>query len=147
MQLEHKPSLIVDGHTLTVGIVTARFNEEITHALHTHAIDRLHECNVEEKNIRSVTVAGAAEIPIALQKLARTKKYDCLIALGCVIRGETPHFEYVCTMVQQGILRVSLDEGIPIGFGIITVHTLEQALARKNLGADAASAALECALI
>lgn len=147
MQLEHKPSMTVDGHTLNVGIVTARFNEEITDSLLASAMSKLYECKVEEKNIRSVRVAGAAEIPIALQKLARTKRYDCLIALGCIIRGETPHFDYVCKMVQEGILRVSLDEGLPVGFGIITVNTLDQAIARKTLGSDAAVAALECALL
>jgi 6,7-dimethyl-8-ribityllumazine synthase len=86
-------------------------------------------------------------VPFALQKLAKTRQFDCLVALGCVIKGETPHFDYVCKMVQEGILKVSLDEHIPVGFGVITVLTMEQAKARTALGAQAASAALELALL
>jgi 6,7-dimethyl-8-ribityllumazine synthase len=147
MQNVHKQNVSLDAHGIRIGIVVARFNHDITEGLKASAMSKLYECKVAEQNITTISVPGAAEIPYALQKLAHTKRYDCLVALGCVIEGETPHFEYVCKMVQEGILRVTLDEKLPIGFGIVTVHTLEQAIARKHLGADAAAAALECALL
>lgn len=147
MQIKNKIKKILDGRKLKVGIVTARFNQDVTKELTASALRRLAECYVAEKNITMISVAGSVEIPYALQKLARAKRYDCLVALGCVVRGETPHFDYVCKMAQEGVLRVSLDHNIPIGFGIITANSLGQAEVRKHLGADAASAALESALL
>ncbi len=147
MQNVPRTTITLDAHGIKVGIVAARFNTEITDGLVSSAMSKLYECKVEEEHITIRRVAGCAEIPYTLQKLALTKKYDCLIALGCIIKGETPHFDYVCKMVQEGVLRVSLDQQIPIGFGIITVHNQSQAEARKNLGSDAAAAALEVALL
>lgn len=147
MQNAHRPIVTIDAHGIKVGIVVARFNDEITDALLSSAMSKLYECKVEEGHIAVRRVPGCVEIPFVLQKLALTKKYDCLIALGCVIKGETPHFDYVCKMVQEGVLRVNLDEKIPIGFGIITANNQSQATARKNLGSDAAAAALELALL
>lgn len=143
MQIKHKPANTFDGSALAVGIVTARFNQEITKGLLQSAMEMLQKFRVKEKNIKAVSVAGSMEIPYALQKLAKTKKYDCLVALGCIIRGETPHFDYVCKTAQEGVLRVSLDCGIPVGFGVITANNLRQARARRHLGGEAAVAALE----
>ena len=147
MQNAPRPNITLDAHGIKVGIVVARFNTDITEGLLSSAMSKLYECKVEEENVSVRRVAGCVEIPYALQKLALTKRYDCLIALGCVVKGETPHFDYVCKMVQEGVLRVSLDQQIPIGFGIITVNNQAQAEARKNLGSDAAGAALELALL
>lgn len=147
MQNAHRPLVTIDAHGIKVGIVVARFNDEITDGLLESAMSKLYECKVEEENIAVRRVPGCVEIPFALQKLALTKRYDCLIALGCVVKGETPHFDYVCKMAQEGVLRISLDHQIPIGFGIITANNQGQAIARKNLGSDAAAAALELALL
>lgn len=147
MQGIDKTKIEIDGKKLRVGIVRARFNEHITAKMLAATVERLNEHGVLPKNIKVVTVAGSMEIPFALQKLAITKKYDCLVAVGCVIKGETPHFDYVCKMAQEGVLRVSLDNRLPIGFGITTVHNEAQAIARVALGADAATAALELAVV
>lgn len=147
MQLENKAKIFIDGRKLKVGIVRARFNDEMTEAMLQSALRRLKECHVAKKNITLLTVPGSMEAPFALQKLARTKRYDCLVVIGCVIRGETPHFDYVCKMAQEGVLRVSLDYHLPIGFGIATVNNVAQAVARAGLGEDAAMAALELAAL
>ncbi len=147
MQVKNKEKIIFDGRGLKVGLVAARFNTDITKGLTASALRYLAECRVAKKNIVVVSVAGSMEIPYALQKLASVKRFDCLVALGCVVKGETPHFDYVCKTAQEGALRVSLDFHIPVGFGVITVNSLEQAKARVHSGADAASAALELALL
>jgi 6,7-dimethyl-8-ribityllumazine synthase len=110
---------IFDGSAKRVGIVVARFNQAITDALLASAKSYLADCGVPESSIAIISVAGCGEVPFALQKLAKTKQFDCLVALGCVIRGETPHFDYVCKMVQEGVLQVSLDESIPVGFAAV----------------------------
>ncbi len=147
MRIQKKTENVFDASKMHVGIVRARFNEEITDALLKNAQTALAEYGVKEKNITVIAVPGSVEIPFALQVLAKTKKYDCLIALGSVIRGETPHFDYVCKMAQEGVLRVSLDFHIPIGFGLITANTPAQATARIDFGRDAALAALKLANI
>lgn len=145
MQIEHKPVEIFDASDLKVGVVVARFNKEITEALLQNALDTLQEYRVNMEDVEIIHVAGSAEIPYALQKLALAKKYHCLVALGCIIRGETAHFEYVCNMAQQGILRVSLDNHLPIGFGVLMTENIAQAEARIHVGGEAAVAALELA--
>lgn len=147
MQIENKQKIILEGRKLRVGIAVARFNQDVTEELAAAAKERLKECQVAEKNVTIVSVAGCMEIPFALQKLASTKRFDCLVALGCIVRGETAHFDYVCKTAQEGVLRVSLDYSIPIGFGIITANSLEQAEVRGYLGSEAVSAALELALL
>lgn len=147
MQIKQEKSAPINGKKMTVGVVRARFNAEITSAMLKSALDELNRSGVSQKNIKLVEVAGSMEIPFALIKLAETKKYDCLVAIGCVIRGETPHFDYVCKMAQEGALRICLDYKIPIGFGIQTVNSLKQAQARHHIGAAAVKAALELALI
>jgi 6,7-dimethyl-8-ribityllumazine synthase len=147
MQLEHKETIKIFAPGKKVGIVTSRFNQEITDGLLEAAKKQLAESGVLQADCRFVSVAGAMEIPYALQKLAQSEKYDCLVALGCVVRGETPHFDYVCKMAQEGLLRVSLDHNIPIGFGVMTVNNLDQAKARLHIGGEAVLAALELSLI
>lgn len=143
MQIENKPLITVNASGKKAGIVTSRFNADITGQLLESAKQQLFKSGVVEADCAFVWVAGAMEIPYALQKLAQAKKFDCLVAIGCVIRGETPHFDYVCKMAQEGVLRVSLDNNIPIGFGVITVNNMEQALSRAHVGGEAALAALE----
>ncbi len=145
MQIKNKFVSRFDAANFKVGIVVSRFNEPITKKLLESALKELELNNVIEKNIQVRSVAGAVEIPFALQALAREKKFNCLVALGCVIRGATPHFDYVCKMAQEGVLRVSLDHHLPIGFGIITVNNEAQARARYHVGGEAVAAALELA--
>lgn len=138
----------INAKTKRFGIVVSRFNEVISKSLLSGALDCLkrHEC--EEKNITIVYVPGAFEIPFAAKKMAESKKYDAVICLGAVIRGATPHFEYVASEVSKGIASVSLSSGVPVIFGVITSDTIEQALERAgtkagNKGWDAAIAAME----
>jgi len=127
---------------LKVGIVQAEFNSDITEALLASAKKKLAEYKVLPKNIRVEKVAGSIEIPLVLQALAKTKKYDCLIAIGAIIKGETPHFNYVAKIATEGVLRVMLDYSIPIGFGVLTANNLKQAQARTDIGEQAVEAAL-----
>lgn len=139
-----------DASKLRVGIVVSRFNGDITDALLQGALETLRAWNVHEKNIRVVHVPGSFEIPLAAARLAKTKKYDCIVVLGCILKGETRHDEYIAHAVAGGLTRIALDFTIPIGFGVITPNTLAQAKARShgstNHGAFAARAALEMAL-
>ncbi len=137
----------LDGSKLKAGIVVARWNGEITDKLLESSLKTLKKSKINTKNIRIVSVAGAVEIPFALHKLAQSKKFDFLVALGCVIKGDTPHFDYVCKMVQEGVLKVMLDENIPVGFGVLTMNNLEQGKIRIHVGGEAALAALELSLI
>ena len=130
------------------GIVVSRFNEFITSKLVGGAVDKILRTGGSEKNIDIVWVPGSFEIPLASQKMANTGKYDAIIALGAVIRGDTSHYEIVCAEVSKGIAKVSLDTGLPVIFGVITTETIEQAIERAgtkagNKGADAAEAAIE----
>ena|SRR3989338_4002434 len=145
MQVKKSDIKTFDAAHMKVGVVVANFNEEITGKLLKSALEGLKKCNIDRKNIRVVVVPGSVEIPFVLQKFAQSKKYDCLVALGAVIKGETDHYTYVCKMVQEGTLRVMLDYSIPIGFGVLTANTFEQAAARTDFGGHAAAAALELA--
>ncbi len=147
MQTNDKKIPTLNGSGKKAGIVVARFNHHITDQLLASARAALAQCNVNEKDITVVQVAGAVEIPFALHALAQSKKYDFLVALGCVIRGQTPHFDYVCSMAQQGVLKVMIEDNIPVGFGILTLENTEQAQSRLGVGGDAARAALELSLI
>ena len=132
------------------GLVVSRFNELVCSKLLEGALDCLKRHDADMQNIDIVWVPGAFEIPIATQKMAASKKYDALICLGAVIRGATPHFEYISAEVTKGIAQVSLEFGLPISYGVITPDTLEQALERAgtkagNKGWDAALSAIEMA--
>lgn len=135
---------------LKVGIVIARFNEFITGKLLTGALDALRRHGIQEENISMAWVPGAFEIPLVAQKLVESKKYDAVICLGAVIRGATPHFEYVSAEVSKGIAALSLRTGTPVVFGVLTTDTIEQAIERAgtkagNKGWDAAVTAIETA--
>ena len=136
----------LDGRGLTIGIVQARFNEGITNALRDACLAELASLGVAEDDITLVTVPGALEVPVALQALAETEDYDALIALGCIIRGETYHFELVANESGAGVSRVALDAGLPIANAILTTEDLPQAIARQSeKGRDAARVAVEMA--
>lgn len=145
MQIEHKEIKKIDGTGKRVGVVVSRFNKEITDKILEHAEQELKDANVEDYDI--VSVAGGVEVPIALNRLAKRNKYDALVALSCVIQGETPHFDMVANMIQQGTLRVGLDHNLPIGFGVLTLNKPEQAESRYSIGAEAVRAALETSKI
>ena len=136
----------LNGADLKIGIVQARFNESITNTLFNSCRDELLKLGVKSGNIDHVTVPGALEVPIALQTLADTDQYDALVALGCIIRGETYHFELVANESGSGVTRLSLDYRLPIANAIITTENMEQAIARQvDKGRDAARVAVEMA--
>jgi 6,7-dimethyl-8-ribityllumazine synthase len=137
---------LLDGKKLSIGIVQARFNEGITNALFAACHAELQALGVQEKNITHVTVPGALEVPVALQAMAERDDFDALIALGCIIRGETYHFELVANESGASVSRLSLDYQIPIANAILTTENLEQAVARQTeKGQDAARVAVEMA--
>ena len=130
------------------GIVLSRFNSLITERLLEGAIDCIVRHGGEDGNITVVRVPGAYELPVAIQALSETEEYDAIIALGCVIRGGTPHFDYVAGEASKGITQAGLDAGIPVAFGLLTCDNLEQALERAgskggNKGWEAAASAIE----
>jgi len=137
---------IINGEKLKIGIIVSKFNFDITEPMLLGALKILEKNKVKKENIKIVRVPGAFEIPLACQKLALSKKYDALIALGCVIKGETDHYYFISNETSRGIMDVMLKYNIPIGFGVITVNNLKQAQARSgkknNKGAEAAEAAL-----
>ncbi|MCX7814263.1 MAG: 6,7-dimethyl-8-ribityllumazine synthase [Tepidimonas ignava] len=136
----------LDGRGLRIGIVQARFNQGITDALAAACRAELAALGVAEGDIVLEQVPGALEVPLALQALAQTERFDALIALGCVIRGETYHFELVCNESAAGITRVALEHHIPVANAILTVENLAQAVARQDDKArDAARVAVEMA--
>ncbi len=144
---KHKDMQTTNLAGLRVGIVAARFNREITDKLLETAKQELKNRGVRAQDVRTVRVAGSVEIPFALQILAKSKKYDFLVALGAVIRGETPHFDYVCKIASEGVLHVMLDYEIPVGFGILTTDNLSQAKKRISAANHAVLAAGELATI
>ena len=145
---------IIEGELLArdlrFAIVAARFNDFVVEPLIRGALDALRRHGVVEKQIDIVRVPGAFDIPIVARKLALAHRHEALIALGCVIRGQTPHFDYVAGECAGGIARIALESGVPIAFGVLTTDTAEQAVDRAggkagNKGADAALVALEMA--
>jgi 6,7-dimethyl-8-ribityllumazine synthase len=139
--LEGSPS----GADRTIGLVVSRFNGEISNRLLESALAALDAAGVPEERITVMPVPGAFELPIGAMALAKTRRYSCVIALGCVVRGETAHFEYVAGEAASGLQLAGLETGVPVAFGVLTVDTVEQAEARVDKGADAARAALEMA--
>ena len=138
------------GSGLKVGIVVGRFNEFITSKLLSGAQDALKRHGVSETDVDVAWVPGAFEITLIAQKMANSKKYDAVITLGTVIRGSTPHFDFVCNEVAKGVSAINLNSGIPVIFGVLTTDSIEQAIERAgtkagNKGWDAATAAIEMA--
>jgi 6,7-dimethyl-8-ribityllumazine synthase len=133
---------------MKVGIVASRFNEIIVNKLLGGAVDGLVRHGVSEDNITAVWVPGAFEIPLAAQKMAASGKYDAIICVGAVIRGDTTHYDYVCNEVSKGVAHVGLSTGVPTLFGVITTENIEQAISRAgskggNKGYDCALSAIE----
>ncbi|HJQ50194.1 MAG TPA: 6,7-dimethyl-8-ribityllumazine synthase [Gaiellaceae bacterium] len=139
--LEGSPS----GADRTVGVVVSRFNGEISNKLLGSALEALAASGVSEERITVMPVPGAFELPFGAMALAKTRRYSCIVALGCVVRGETRHFEYVAGEAASGLQLAGLETGVPVAFGVLTVDTSKQAEARLDKGADAARAALEMA--
>lgn len=136
----------LDGKKLSIGIVQSRFNESVTNALAEACKQELAALGVEETNITHVLVPGALEIPCALQALAESEKYDALVALGCIIRGETYHFELVANESGSAVTRLALDYQLPIANAILTTENLAQAqLRQEEKGRDAARVAVDMA--
>ncbi|GKZ03857.1 6,7-dimethyl-8-ribityllumazine synthase [Paraclostridium bifermentans] len=145
---------IIEGNLVAkdikIGIVVGRFNEFIVSKLLGGALDGLKRHGVDEDNIEVSWVPGAFEIPLVAKKMAQSKKYDAIICLGAVIKGSTPHFDYVCAEASKGISSVSLSEELPVIFGVLTTDTIEQAIERAgtkagNKGYDSAVTAIEMA--
>lgn len=135
---------VVAQKGMRVGIVASRFNEIIVNKLLGGALDGLVRHGVEEENITAAWVPGAFEIPLAASKMAQSGKYDAVICVGAVIRGDTSHYDYVCNEVSKGIAQVGLATGIPVLFGVITTENIEQAIARA--GSKAGNKGYDCAL-
>lgn len=136
----------LDGENLRVGIVTGRFNQNICYGLLSACLDRLTELGVAAEDRQVVSVPGALEIPLVLQTMAKSGRFDALIALGAIIRGETYHFEIVSNEMAAGVTRVGLDTGIPIANGVLTTENEDQAIARMGeKGEDCALCAVEMA--
>ena len=140
----------ISGRNLKFAIVVARFNEFITSKLLGGAIDALKRHDTPEENISVAWVPGAFEIPLVAKRLAATKNFDAIICLGCVIRGSTTHYDYVCNEVSKGVATVGLQSGIPTIFGVVTTENIQQAIERSgtkagNKGFDAAISAMEMA--
>lgn len=138
----------LSGEGLKFALVVSRFNSFITERLLEGALDCLRRQGVADDNLMLVRVPGAWEIPVVVKRLAKNKAYDGVICLGAVIRGSTPHFDYVAAEVSKGIAQISLETGVPISFGILTTDTIEQAIERAgskagNKGFAAAAAAIE----
>lgn len=139
----------LDGSQLTLGIVATRWNAELVDTMLQRAMDCAREARIADPTV--VQVAGAVELPVVAQQLART--HDAVVALGAVIRGRTPHFEYVCDAVTAGLTRIALDEATPVGNGVLTCNTMEQAIERsgapgaiEDKGYEAAHAAIDAAI-
>jgi 6,7-dimethyl-8-ribityllumazine synthase len=140
----------LNGKGMKFALVVGRFNELISSRLYEGALDCLRRHDVADGDVDSAWVPGAFEMPLVAQKLAATGKYDAVICLGAVIRGGTPHFDYVAAEAAKGIAKVSLDSGVPVVFGVLTTDSIEQAVERAgakggNKGWSAASTALEMA--
>jgi 6,7-dimethyl-8-ribityllumazine synthase len=128
-----------------VAIVASRFNGEITNSLIESAMAQLERAGVLREAVTIMPVPGAFELPLGAMALAKTRRFSCVIALGCIIRGETAHFDYVAGEASSGLQLAALETGVPVAFGVLTVENIDQALARIDKGAEAARAALEMA--
>ena len=140
----------LESKGLKIGVVVGRFNEMITERLLTGALETLAQNGVSSDDITVIRVPGSFEIPSAAQRLAQAREVDAIVCLGAVIRGETPHFEYISLQVSRGITEVALEYDLPVSFGVITADTVEQAMNRSgfdhsNKGVEATTAALEMA--
>jgi 6,7-dimethyl-8-ribityllumazine synthase len=129
----------------SVAVVVAKFNGDVTSRLLERALAELEEARIQPEAVTIVPVPGAFELPLAAMALAKTRRYACIVALGCVIRGETPHFEYVAGEAASGLQLAAIETGVPVSFGVLTTESVEQAEARIDRAADAVRSALEMA--
>lgn len=148
MPQKHEGALNARG--MRIGIVVSRWNEFITRPMLDGALEMLHRLGAEDDKISIAWVPGSVELPITVQAMAKNGKYNAIVALGCIIRGATDHHEHVAASAVTGITRVMLDTGVPIGFGVLTVDSIEQAIERAgskagNKGSEAAQTAVEMA--
>jgi len=134
-----------DGSRRAVGVVVARFNGGVTSRLLDRALEELDSAGVRREAITIMVVPGAFELPLAATALAKTRRFACIVALGCVIRGDTPHFDYVSSETASGLQLAALETGVPVSFGVLTLDRVEQADARIEKGAEAVRSALEMA--
>jgi 6,7-dimethyl-8-ribityllumazine synthase len=134
-----------DGTRRGVAIVASRYNGEITNKLLESALEELDEAGVRRDAITIMPVPGAFELPLAAMALAKTRRFACVVALGCVVRGETPHFEFIASEAASGLQLAALETGVPVAFGVLTVDMIEQAEARVSKGAEAVRTALAMA--
>ena len=133
------------GSTRAVGIVAARFNGDITNRLLESALAELDRAGVDRELVTVMAVPGAFELPLGAMALAKTRRFACIVALGCVIRGETTHFDYVAGEAASGLQLAAIETGVPVAFGVLTCDTLQQAMDRADKGAEAVRTALEMA--
>ena len=133
------------GNRRAVGIVVARFNGELTGELLRRALDELERLGVGREAVTVIPVPGAFELPLAAMALAKTRRYSCIVALGAIIRGETPHFEYIASEAASGLQLAGLETGVPVAFGVLTTENEEQAKARLDKASEAVRTALEMA--
>ena len=143
-QIQVLEGKVVAPEGMKVGIVASRLNEIIVNKLLSCAVDGLVRHGVEDENITAAWVPGAFEIPVTASKMAQSGKYDAVICVGAVIRGDTSHYDYVCSEVSKGVAQVGLATGVPVLFGVITTENIEQAIARA--GSKAGNKGYDCAL-
>jgi 6,7-dimethyl-8-ribityllumazine synthase len=136
---------VADGGRRAVGVVVTRFNGQVTSRLLVRALEELERAGVRREAITVMVVPGAFELPIAATALAKTRRFACIVALGCVIRGDTPHFDYVASESASGLQLAALETGVPVAFGVLTLERVEQAEPRIEKGAEAVRSALEMA--
>ena len=136
---------VPDGGRRAVGVVVSRFNGNVTSRLLARALEELDAAEVRREAITIMVVPGAFELPVAATALAKTRRFACIVALGCVIRGDTPHFDYVASEAASGLQLAGLETGVPVSFGVLTLERIEQADARVEKGAEAVRSALEMA--
>jgi 6,7-dimethyl-8-ribityllumazine synthase len=134
-----------DGSRRNVAVVAAKYNGEVVNRLLASALDELNEAGVSRAAVTVMLVPGAFELPLAAMALAKTRRFACVVALGCVVRGETPHFEYISSEAASGLQLAALETGVPVAFGVLTVESIDQAEARLDKGAEAVRSALEMA--
>jgi 6,7-dimethyl-8-ribityllumazine synthase len=136
---------VADGGRRAVGLVVSRFNGKVTSRLLARALEELEQAGVRQDAITIMVVPGAFELPVAATALAKTRRFACIVALGCIIRGDTPHFDYVASEAASGIQLAALETGVPVSFGVLTLDRVEQAEPRIEKGAEAVRSALEMA--
>ena len=133
------------GHRRSVALVVSRFNGGLTNRMLARAIEALEDAGVASEAVTVVPVPGAFELPLAAMALAKTRRYACVVALGAIVRGETPHFDYIAAEAASGLQLAGIETGVPVAFGVLTVETIEQAEARVERAAEAVRTALEMA--